>query len=378
MTDKLASSHSTNKNTNIDSSDSRRRRRNSTELVSGGIEFQTNSAHSLALPTHSYTTYAQAGGSAGSVRRRVLIPDTRSSQESTSTASSSSSSASATSHSAQYQYQSRSLFLTPPDQVDDDVPRRVPRKVASSPMLCVPHSGPGPSSVDSASGPRNPSSVHTTSSVGGVSCEPPPYTSLPPPLMPLPAGIPVAIPVPVPVSIAGSDRRSPHVTGRNINDEDVEGEGEEEGIVYTSRNGVIAGTALSATTPGSASGYVHAMNHPPPRNVSPRPQPRLPHSHAHSHSPHIPYPGVNKPKAASSTSLRHRIFAAAGGISYKRNERRRSVGRGEGETEGEGESEWETEGKVICTTPGMVCAGETETETDEPVSVFSPPMLALV
>lgn len=70
-------------------------------------------------------------------------------------------------------------------------------------------------------------------------------------------------------------------------------------------------------------------------------------------------------------SLRRRIFAVASGISLKRDGGGERVDGDGGATETEGESEWEREGKVICTTPGMVCAGETETETDEPVSVVS-------
>ncbi|KAF9448147.1 hypothetical protein P691DRAFT_670053 [Macrolepiota fuliginosa MF-IS2] len=75
---------------------------------------------------------------------------------------------------------------------------------------------------------------------------------------------------------------------------------------------------------------------------------------------------MTKPKTGSNASLRHRIFAVASGISLKRGEGREGVDGGGTGTETEGESEWEREGNVICTTPGMVCAGETETETDEP------------
>ena len=53
-------------------------------------------------------------------------------------------------------------------------------------------------------------------------------------------------------------------------------------------------------------------------------------------------------------SWRHWLFALAAGV----------VGLGDGRDD-------EREEKVICTTPGGICAGETETETDEPVSLLS-------
>jgi len=55
-------------------------------------------------------------------------------------------------------------------------------------------------------------------------------------------------------------------------------------------------------------------------------------------------------------SWRHWLFAIAAGV----------VGVGDGEWEDRGDKGKEE--KVICTTPGGICAGETETETDEPVS----------
>jgi len=51
---------------------------------------------------------------------------------------------------------------------------------------------------------------------------------------------------------------------------------------------------------------------------------------------------------------RHWLFALAAGV----------VGLGDGRDD-------EREEKNICTTPGRICAGETETETDEPVSPLS-------
>ncbi|CAA7263736.1 unnamed protein product [Cyclocybe aegerita] len=55
----------------------------------------------------------------------------------------------------------------------------------------------------------------------------------------------------------------------------------------------------------------------------------------------------------SSTSLRSRIFGLA------------SAGGGGGHSRGRSDRDRE-QGKLICTTPGETCAGETETETDEP------------
>lgn len=56
----------------------------------------------------------------------------------------------------------------------------------------------------------------------------------------------------------------------------------------------------------------------------------------------------------SKRSWRHWLFALAAGV----------VGLGDGRDD-------EREEKMICTTPGGICAGETETETDEPVSPIS-------
>ena len=87
----------------------------------------------------------------------------------------------------------------------------------------------------------------------------------------------------------------------------------------------------------------------------------------------VPYPGANisppsrdahtaHPRLlkSKSESLRRRLFATADGHAPRQSENA-------GATPGE-DSDWEKEGKAICTTPGMACAGETETETDEPVS----------
>jgi hypothetical protein len=61
---------------------------------------------------------------------------------------------------------------------------------------------------------------------------------------------------------------------------------------------------------------------------------------------------TKRPTAAKGKwSWRHWLFALAAGV----------VGLGDGRDD-------EREEKVICTTPGENCAGETETETDEPVS----------
>lgn len=65
---------------------------------------------------------------------------------------------------------------------------------------------------------------------------------------------------------------------------------------------------------------------------------------------------------SKSESLRRRLFATVDSLASRQREN-------SGATLGE-ESEWEREEKAICTTPGMACAGETETETDEPVRFF--------
>lgn len=79
-----------------------------------------------------------------------------------------------------------------------------------------------------------------------------------------------------------------------------------------------------------------------------------------SHHPHSAHPKLINPKSGSNTSisLRRRIFAVVDSVSSSRS-------RDRGVTGGE-ESEGESQGRAICTTPGMACAGETETETDEP------------
>lgn len=59
----------------------------------------------------------------------------------------------------------------------------------------------------------------------------------------------------------------------------------------------------------------------------------------------------SRPKSNSNQSLRNRLFAMA------------SVNGGS-----------RIRDKPICTTPGKICAGETETETDEPVS-FEPQIM---
>jgi len=85
--------------------------------------------------------------------------------------------------------------------------------------------------------------------------------------------------------------------------------------------------------------------------------------------PHLGTPPRSAPTAhpklakSKSESLRRRIFAAVDSLASRQSEN-------SGATLGEEESEWESEGKAICTTPGMACAGETETETDEPVGSF--------
>ncbi len=167
------------------------------------------------------------------------------------------------------------------------------------------------------------------------------------------------VPVPVPVPLVISCPGSIHTSRQNSDSEEEEGS-----AIYTSRPS--SGVVLS--NPRSMS----VANHLPPPALS---QTNPPHSnshsnhHSHSHSPRFPYPGTNKPKTGSHTSLRHRIFAAASGASVKRGEgrERRTDDDFGTSTEGEGESDKDSGGKVICTTPGMVCAGETETETDEPV-----------
>jgi len=65
-----------------------------------------------------------------------------------------------------------------------------------------------------------------------------------------------------------------------------------------------------------------------------------------------------KAKSKKTWSWRHWVFALAAGI----------VGFWDVDDHGSDTRESEKEEKVICTTPGGVCAGETETETDEPVS----------
>jgi len=85
-----------------------------------------------------------------------------------------------------------------------------------------------------------------------------------------------------------------------------------------------------------------------------------------SHHPHSAHPKLINPKSGSNTSisLRRRIFAVVDSVSSSRS-------RDRGVTGGE-ESEGESQGRAICTTPGMACAGETETETDEPASSLFP------
>jgi len=84
----------------------------------------------------------------------------------------------------------------------------------------------------------------------------------------------------------------------------------------------------------------------------------------HLGTPPRPAPTAHPKLAKSkSESLRRRIFAAVDSLASRQSENL-------GATPGEEESEWESEEKAICTTPGMACAGETETETDEPVGSF--------
>ncbi|KAL9709028.1 hypothetical protein Ac2012v2_007844 [Leucoagaricus gongylophorus] len=84
-----------------------------------------------------------------------------------------------------------------------------------------------------------------------------------------------------------------------------------------------------------------------------------------SHHPHSAHPKLINPKSGShiSISLRRRIFAVVDSVSSSRSKGNKDRGVTGGE-----ESEWESQGRAICTTPGMACAGETETETetDEP------------
>lgn len=90
-----------------------------------------------------------------------------------------------------------------------------------------------------------------------------------------------------------------------------------------------------------------------------------------SHHPHSAHPKLINPKSGShiSISLRRRIFAVVDSVSSSRSKGNKDRGVTGGE-----ESEWESQGRAICTTPGMACAGETETETetDEPASSFFP------
>lgn len=280
--------------------------------MSGCIDLQVNPA---------YSAHAQSGGRSGTVssKRRVVVSGTRSS----------------TNHHHQQQQhhhknESPSFCMTNSgsNQGDEDVPLRM-KKSASSPMLSVP-------STDSAG---SSSRIVTP----GFLSEPPPYTSLPPPL----------------VSFSVHDTEVPpqrialQSNAYQCDNEEVgERDGEGEGMIYASRstraqNGVMVSKYTDETNPLSAS-LPHFSN------ASVRQNPRGSHTRGLVH-PHLSSSSATK--AGSGASLRHRVFAAI------------SSGRIEG-GEGDSESDWETNGKNICTTPGVMCAGETETETDEPVRAF--------
>jgi hypothetical protein len=208
---------------------------------------------------------------------------------------------------------------------DDEVPSRM-KKSASSPVLSA-------SSKDSAG-----SSSRTVTP--GFLSEPPPYTSLPPPLV-----SPSLHATEGPLS---TQRVSMQLSGYQRTDEEHRGrksEGEE--MVYASRSTL-------------ASKHVNSDRHLSPLSHSSSTS--LRQSLRGSHTRGRPYPHVppsSRMRQGNGTSLRHRIFATTRMSS-------RHVEGGDGDTD----SDWETDGKVICTTPGVMCAGETETETDEPVSVF--------
>ncbi|EKM77255.1 hypothetical protein AGABI1DRAFT_130671 [Agaricus bisporus var. burnettii JB137-S8] len=209
---------------------------------------------------------------------------------------------------------------------DKDVTLRM-KKSASSPVLSV-------RSIDSAGSSRNVTPKFLS--------EPPPYTSLSPPLVPSLHITEVSLPV------QQSSLRS-SVYPRN--DEEVgEREDSVEDMIYASRsaqgqNGLIApehkdGPDLLAAP------FSHSSSASVRQNLRGSHTRGRPHPH-----PHVPSPSAMK--SSDRMSLRHRVFAA---ISSRQIEG----------AEGDSESDWEANGKSVSTTLGVMCAGETETETDEP------------
>ncbi|KAF5348243.1 hypothetical protein D9756_010502 [Leucocoprinus leucothites] len=269
-------------------------------------------------------------------------------------------------------------FLTPVDQVrrnfsrDDEASsgRRVPKKSQSSPVLSAPSFTPMPAGTVSPL--HIPSTQDLPSSPSGHSPEPPPYTSLPPPLMVVPVvrsgpnGMSVSGSVPIPVSMAGAAAIVGDSTRHNLEMEDEEDEGTDngdDGVVYTSWNGLRPSDPSTSPSASSFSGSRGngSSSVLPPTASSSEPRPSFLNNVP---TPQVPYPRLGRSKSGSNMGLRRRIFAIVGGTSSNRSGERECVSSGE--TECEGESEWENGGRPICTTPGMVCAGETETETDEP------------
>lgn len=336
--------------------------------MTGSSEQTGYSLPSCSLGSHTDSPAAAGVGNTGG--RRGIILDTHSSLDLVShTAAASTSS---TGPATQHNYQTRP-DLTPMEQSHHCVSQhsegcsetvwRLPKKSVSSPVLSALSSTPTPVSPR----PISPLDIRRSSP------KPPPYTSLPPPLMAIPPtpplqyalnGIPMSIPVRVPihnsmpdaVSQAGSARQRTTDETEDEEDEGREDNGDE--LIYTSRNGSRAG--------GSAPLHEPALNNGTSRFVStPNRHPLPPPTHTSHHPSHVSYPGLTKARTGSNTSLRRRIFAVTSN-SLKGNGG--DEGANGAETEGEVESDWEHDGRPICTAPGMVCAGETETETDEPVS----------
>ncbi|KAJ3577024.1 hypothetical protein NP233_g34 [Leucocoprinus birnbaumii] len=267
-------------------------------------------------------------------------------------------------------------FFTPVDQIhhhfgqyvggSDETTRRVPKKSQSSPVLSL------PSPTSTLAGPISPLHVpsghrYEDASLGSSNMpEPPPYTSLPPPLIVVPSmpplenglnGTPLTIPVHTPFHVPSADPQDQELESLALDQDE---------IIDTSGRESRSSSTAALPRPGAGTGNIRPS---PYRTIVPTSvaadtssqQPRLLSHAAGARPAHVAYAELGRSRSGNNTSLRRRIFAIVGGVSSKAT--RETDG---GETEGDVDSEWENEEKPICTTPGMVCAGETETETDEP------------